>query len=75
MPKARPILYLVDAMSNIHRAYHAISRLSTSSGQPTNAVYGFVTMLKKLLREHEPDAVAAAFDLPGKTVRHEAYEA
>jgi len=75
MPKARPTLYLVDAMSNIHRAYHAISRLSTSGGQPTNAVYGFVTMLKKLLREHEPDAVAAAFDLPGKTVRHEAYEA
>jgi DNA polymerase-1 len=75
MPKARPTLYLVDAMSNIHRAYHAISRLSTSAGQPTNAVYGFVTMLKKLLREHEPDAVAAAFDLPGKTVRHEAYEA
>jgi DNA polymerase I len=75
MPKARPILYLVDAMSNIHRAYHAISRLSTSAGQPTNAVYGFLTMLKKLLREHQPDAVAAAFDLPGKTVRHEAYEA
>ena len=75
MAKARPTLYLIDAMSNIHRAYHAISRLSTAAGMPTNAVYGFVTMLKKLLREHEPDAVAVAFDLPGKTVRHEAYEA
>src|SRR5450755_2009422 len=74
MAKARPKLYLVDAMSNIHRAYHAISRLSTTAGQPTNAVYGFVTMLKKMLREHEPDALAVAFDLPGKTVRHEAYE-
>src|SRR5262249_42974358 len=63
------------AMSNIHRAYHAISRLSTSAGQPTNAVYGFVTMLRKMLREHEPQALAVAFDLPGKTVRHEAYEA
>ncbi len=75
MGKARPTLYLIDAMSNIHRAYHAISRLSTTAGQPTNAVYGFVTMLKKLLREHEPDSVAVAFDLPGKTVRHDAYEA
>jgi DNA polymerase-1 len=75
MAKARPTLYLVDAMSNIHRAYHAISRLSTTSGQPTNAVYGFVTMLKKMLREHEPDAVAAAFDRPGRTVRHEEYDA
>jgi DNA polymerase-1 len=74
MAKNRPTLYLVDAMSNIHRAYHAISRLSTTAGQPTNAVYGFVTMLKKMLREHEPDALAVAFDLPGKTVRHEAYE-
>jgi DNA polymerase-1 len=74
MAKNRPTLYLIDAMSNIHRAYHAISRLSTTAGQPTNAVYGFVTMLKKMLREHEPDALAVAFDLPGKTVRHEAYE-
>jgi DNA polymerase-1 len=75
MAKTRPTLYLVDAMSNIHRAYHAISRLSTAAGQPTNAVYGFVTMLKKMLREHEPDALAVAFDLPGKTVRHDAYAA
>ena len=75
MSKPRPSLYLVDAMSNIHRAYHAISRLSTSSGQPTNAVYGFVTMLRKMIREHEPEALAVAFDLPGKTVRHQAYEA
>ena len=74
MPERRPTLYLVDAMSNIHRAYHAISRLSTTAGQPTNAVYGFVTMLRKMLREHEPDALAVAFDLPGRTVRHEAYE-
>ncbi len=41
-------------MSNIHRAYHAIQRLSTSAGKPTNAIYGFVTMLRKLLRERSP---------------------
>ncbi len=73
MPPARPTLYLVDSMSNIHRAYHAIQRLSTSAGRPTNAVYGFVTMLRKMLREHTPDLLAAAWDGPQRTQRHEAY--
>src|SRR3979490_1895727 len=66
-------LYLVDAMSNIHRAYHAIQRLSTSAGRPTNAIYGFVTMLRKMLREHAPDLCAVAGDGPERTQRHEAY--
>src|SRR5262245_60598522 len=73
MPAARPTLYLVDSMSNIHRAYHAIQRLSTSAGRPTNAVYGFVTMLRKMVREHSPDLLAAAWDGPQRTQRHEAY--
>ncbi len=73
MAEAAPKLYLVDAMSNIHRAYHAIQRLSTTAGRPTNAVYGFVTMLRKMLREHSPDYLAVAWDGPEKTVRHEAY--
>jgi len=73
MPAARPTLYLVDSMSNIHRAYHAIQRLSTSAGRPTNAVYGFVTMLRKMVREHTPDLLAAAWDGPQRTQRHEAY--
>src|SRR6266568_3784252 len=60
MPEASRKLYLIDAMSNIHRAYHAIQRLSTSAGRPTNAVYGFVTMLRKMLREHGPDYVVVA---------------
>ncbi len=75
MPSARPTLYLVDAMSNIHRAYHAIRGLSTKAGRPTNAVYGFVTMLRKMLREHPSEHLAVAFDRPEKTVRHEEYEA
>jgi DNA polymerase-1 len=66
-------LYLIDAMSNIHRAYHAIQRLSTSAGRPTNAVYGFVTMLRKMLREHGPDYLVVAWDGPERTKRHEAY--
>ncbi|MFN2634214.1 MAG: DNA polymerase I [Thermoanaerobaculia bacterium] len=66
-------VYLVDAMSNIHRAYHAIQRLSTSAGRPTNAIYGFVTMLRKMLREHTPDLCAIAWDGPERTARHDAY--
>jgi DNA polymerase-1 len=73
MPEAPPKLYLVDAMSNIHRAYHAIQRLSTSAGRPTNAIYGFVTMLRKMLREHTPDYLAVAWDGPQRTLRHEQY--
>jgi DNA polymerase I len=73
MTEVPPKLYLVDAMSNIHRAYHAIQRLSTSAGRPTNAIYGFVTMLRKMLREHGPDYLAVAWDGPQRTVRHDAY--
>ncbi len=73
MSAPAPKLYLVDAMSNIHRAYHAIQRLSTSTGRPTNAVYGFVTMLRKMLREHRPDYLATGWDGPEKTLRHETY--
>jgi DNA polymerase-1 len=73
MAQPRPKLYLIDAMSNIHRAYHAIQRLSTSAGKPTNAIYGFVTMLRKMLREHGPDYLAVAWDGPERTVRHEVY--
>ena len=73
MSETRPKLYLVDAMSNIHRAYHAIQRLSTSTGRPTNAIYGFVTMLRKMMREHTPDYVAVAWDGPEKTKRHAEY--
>ncbi len=69
-----PTLYLVDAMSNIHRAYHAIRGLSTSTGRPTNAIYGFVTMLRKMVREHDTDHLAVAFDRAEKTVRHEEYD-
>jgi len=73
MAEAAPKLYLVDAMSNIHRAYHAIQRLSTAAGRPTNAIYGFVTMLRKMLREHTPDYLAVAWDGPQRTLRHEQY--
>lgn len=66
-------LVLIDANSLIHRAYHAIPPLSTSSGRPVNAVFGFAQTLLKLLTENRPDLAAVAFDPPGKTFRHEIF--
>src|SRR5436309_7477905 len=72
-PSARPRLFLIDGYSNIFRAFYAIRNLSTSRGEPTNAIYGFVTMLRKLLREEAPELVGVALDV-GKTFRSEKYE-
>lgn len=68
-------LVLVDGHSLIHRAYHALPPLSTRSGQPTHAVYGFTSMLIKLLQEERPEYMAVAFDMKGPTFRHEAFAA
>jgi len=71
---ARPRLFLIDGYSNIFRAFYAIRNLSNSRGEPTNAVYGFVNMLRKLLREEEPELLGVALDISRKTVRTERYE-
>ena len=69
------MLYLIDGSSQMYRAFHAPVRtaeggfLRNSHGRPTNAVYIFVTMLRKLLNEHKPEYIAASFDLPGRTFR------
>jgi DNA polymerase I len=69
------VLYLIDGSSQMYRAYHAPVRtadgglLRNAQGTPTNAVYIFVTMLRKLLTEHRPEHIAASFDLPGRTFR------
>src|SRR6187397_1588891 len=55
----------------MYRAYHAIRGLTGPDGRSTNAVYGFVTMLRKLIADHNPQCVAAAFDLRGPTFRSE----
>ncbi len=68
-------LYLIDGPSHLYRAYHAIGYLSTSRGVPSHAVFGMSVMLWKLLREERPDYVAVAWDAPGPTFRHEAFEA
>jgi DNA polymerase-1 len=70
----RPRLFLIDGYSNIFRAFYAIRNLSNSRGEPTNAVYGFIQMLRKLLREERPEHVGVALDVSSETVRTERYE-
>ena len=71
----KPRLFLIDGSSQMYRAFHAPIRtaegtfLRNASGIPTNAVYIFVTMLRKLLKEQAPAYIAASFDLPGRTFR------
>ncbi len=67
------LLILVDGSSYLYRAFHALPNLSTSSGQPTGAVYGVINMVRKLLAEHNPEFVAVIFDAKGKTFRHDLY--
>jgi DNA polymerase-1 len=71
---SRKRLYLIDGYSNIFRAFYAIRGLSSSKGQPTNAVWGFLQMLRKLLRDESPELVGVALDVSGATVRKEQYE-
>jgi DNA polymerase I len=68
-----PRLFLIDSMSYIFRAYHALPRLTNSKGQATHAVYGFNSMLRKLLATYRPEYVGAVFDLEGPTFRHETF--
>ncbi len=65
---------MIDGYSDMFRAFYAIRGLSNSQGLPTNAVYGFLNMLKKLLREQKPELIGVAMDAPGKTVRDERFE-
>lgn len=68
-------IILLDAHAIIHRAYHALPEFSSTKGEPTGALYGLVAMLLKIIKDLKPDYIAACFDLPDPTFRHEAYEA
>ena len=70
----RKTLYLIDGSSYIFRAFFGVrQQLSTSNGFPTNALYGFINMLQKVIREEKPDYLVVAFDSPDKTFRHKIY--
>ena len=70
----RPTLYLIDGSGYIYRAFFALPPLSTTSGLPTSAIYGFITMLQKVVRERRPDYLAVVFDEKGPTHRHQQFK-
>ncbi|MBI4430156.1 MAG: DNA polymerase I [Candidatus Omnitrophica bacterium] len=67
-------VYLLDGNAFCYRAYYAIQHLSNSKGEATNAVYGFMMMLRRIIQEQQPTHVAVCFDLAGPTFRDELYE-
>ncbi|WP_237068089.1 DNA polymerase I [Microbulbifer guangxiensis] len=72
-PNAAPLI-LVDGSSYLYRAFHALPPLTTSDGQPTGAVRGVISMLRRHLKEHPDSTVAVVFDAKGKTFRDELFE-
>ncbi len=66
--------FIIDGHSQLYQAYYAINGLTTPSGQPINAVYGFTRMLRKILKEDKPCYITIAFDSKGPTFRHEEYK-
>jgi len=74
MATSRRTCYLIDGSAYIYRAFFALPALSNAKGIPTNAVYGFTTMLLKILRERKPDCLAITFDEKGPTHRHEEFK-
>ena len=72
MTSKKPLV-LVDGSSYLYRAFHAMPNLSNSRNQPTGAVYGVTNMLRRLLKDYDPEQVAVVFDAPGKTFRDDIY--
>ncbi len=72
--KERKLLVLLDSHAIIHRAYHALPDFVSSKGIPTGALYGLSTMLMGILEKFKPNYIAACYDLPQPTYRHEAYK-
>lgn len=71
MPQKR--LVIIDGFSLLFRAFYGTRYLATTDGRPTNALYGFITMLFHLFESTKPDALVVALDAPGKTFRHADY--
>jgi DNA polymerase-1 len=66
-------LVLIDGSSYLYRAFHALPALTNSQGEPTGALHGVLTMIRKLVREEQPAHIAVVFDAPGKTFRDDIY--
>ena len=71
----REKLVLIDGHSILNRAFYGVPELTNSEGLHTNAVYGFLNILFKILAEEQPQYLAVAFDLKAPTFRHKMYDA
>jgi len=67
-------LVLIDAFAILHRAFHAIPPLTNKKGEPTNAVYGFVSMILKVVQDLQPNSLAVCFDVKAPTFRHKEFK-
>jgi DNA polymerase-1 len=70
----KEVFLIVDALALLHRAFHAVPPLQTKDGRVVNAVFGFVSILMKAIKETRPQYVAVAFDRKEATFRHEAFK-
>jgi len=74
MVKEKKRLIVIDSNSIIHRAFHALPPLTTKKGKLINAIYGFLLVFFKAIREFQPDYICACFDFPGPTFRHKKFK-
>jgi DNA polymerase-1 len=74
MEENKKVLIIIDGNALIHRAYHALPPLTTKKGELVNAVYGFLLVFLKAIKEFSPEYIAATFDFPAPTFRHDKYK-
>lgn len=67
-------LIIIDSNSIIHRAFHALPPLTTKKGELVNAIYGFLLVFLKVIKDFQPDFIVACFDSPGLTFRHKKFK-
>ena len=67
-------LMILDGNSIVNRAFYGVRTLNAPDGTPTNAIFGFLNILQRMLDEQKPDALCVSFDLKAPTFRHKAYE-
>ncbi len=71
---AEKTIFLIDGNSLLYRSFYAIKRLSNSKGFPTNAIFGFLSILRKMVDKQQPDYLGIVFDTKGPTIRHQAFK-
>ena len=74
MTSEKKRLIIIDSNAIVHRAFHALPPLTTKTGEAVGAIYGFLLFFLKAIKEFNPDFIAAAFDFPAPTFRHQKYK-